>query len=313
MNSKIYVLEKEPNKNINNNYYTKLELKNKYKYNDILFSNRSSNNNKPLNNILNTYSSNKNLINKPNNTSIKKNKNKSYIINFNNNIPNKKYYQSFKNINKIINKNFSDFSIEKNLNRKKSETEKNYTFLRRPLSSLSSSIYLKNENNNNYRNKSHNNTYNRFNNTNYNLVNIISPKEKNINISSSKLNYHNYINFINNSQIKNKTKSNYSFNQDDIMLDKISLNKFYEETFNDNNKNNKKYKNNRNNDDIIHKDNLTTNQSTYTNYSNKIKNLKKSIKFTKCNNEENLENFEELHYFIVSSLQKGKKVGKYFK
>ena len=186
-------------------------------------------------------------------------------------------------------------------------------FLRRPLSSLSSSIYLKNENNNNYRNKSHNNTYNRFNNTNYNLVNIISPKEKNINISSSKLNYHNYINFINNSQIKNKTKSNYSFNQDDIMLDKISLNKFYEETFNDNNKNNKKYKNNRNNDDIIHKDNLTTNQSTYTNYSNKIKNLKKSIKFTKCNNEENLENFEELHYFIVSSLQKGKKVGKYFK
>ena len=85
-----------------------MELKNKYKYNDILFSNRSSNNNKTLNNILNTYSSNKNLTNKPNNISIKKNKNKSYNINFNNNIPNTKY-QSFKNINKIINKNFSDF------------------------------------------------------------------------------------------------------------------------------------------------------------------------------------------------------------
>ena len=96
------------------------------------------------------------------------------------------------------------------------------------------------------------------------------------------------------------------------MLDKISLNKFYEETFIDNNKNNNKYKNNSNNDDIIHKDNLTTNQSTYTISSNKIKNLKKSIKFIKYNNKENIENFEELHYFIVSSLQKGKKAGKYF-
>ena len=125
------------------------------------------------------------------------------------------------------------------------------------------------------------------------------------------------MNLVNNSQSKKKTKSNYSFNQNqnNIKANKAYLNKFYEETFSDSyeSKNNFKNKDNNNNDHIIYKENLTTNQNTYINASNKIKNIKKNGKSIKINNNDKIENFEELHYFIVSSLQKGKSTGKFFK
>ena len=140
-----------------------------------------------------------------------------------------------------------------------------------------------------------------------------------------KFNYQNYINLVSSHKKSNdnkKIKDNYSFNQNDIKFDKICLNKFYEEAFNDSNndKNMNIKSNNKNNkfenaDDIIYKDNLTTNQSTYTNGSNKIKNLKKSISTLKQNNmygNEKIENFEELHYFIISYIQNGKKAEKKF-
>ena len=151
---------------------------------------------------------------------------------------------------------------------------------------------------------------------NYNLTDVFSSKEKNIN-ATPKINYHNYMNLVNNSQSKKKTKSNYSFNQNqnNMKVDKAYLNKFYEETFSDSYESKKNFKNkdNNNNDDIIYKENLTTNQSTYINTSNKIKNLKKNVKSIKINNDDKIENFEELHFFIDSSLQKGKTTGKFFK
>ena len=315
INSKIYNLETEPNKNNNNIYFTKLTKNN---YNDIFFSNNKSSNKKPTSDILSTYYTNKSLkLNKINNISIKKAP-KNYNINFNYNAPNSKY-QSFTSTNKFINKDiqkFTELSTEKNINRKNFEIEKKSINLRRPLSSLSSNIYLNTENSINYRNNSHNNALNIFNNMNYNLTDVFSSKEKNINITP-KINYHNYMNLVNNSQSKKKTKSNYSFNQNqnNIKVDKAYLNKFYEETFSDSyeSKHNFKNKDNKNNDHIIYKQNLTTNQNTYINASNKIKNIKKNGKSIKINNDDKIENFEELHYFIVSSLQKGKNTGKFFK
>ena len=367
INSKINVLETEPNKINNNNIYSKLnQTKNKNNYNEIF-----SNNNKPSTHILSTYYNNKNQINKNSikkknnnninfnynspkvNNNIKYNNNNVKNMNLKNNINNsnnsKNKYQSFTNINKIINKDFpyfpellkekgnltkikSEISIK---NRKRNENQNNNPDtnnlnLRRPLSSFSSDIYLKTENNINIRNNSYNNKFN----TNYNLINIVSPKERkntytNINSMGKeiKFNYQNYINLVsshkksNNNNYK-KIKDNYSFNQNDIKFDKICLNKFYEEAFNDSNndKNMNIKSNNKNNkfenhDDIIYKDNLTTNQTTYTNGSNKIKNLKKSISTLKQNNmyeNEKIENFEELHYFIVSYIQNGKKAEKKF-
>lgn len=362
LNSKINILETEPNKINNNELYSKLnQPKNKNIYNEI-FSN-----NKPSYHILSTYYNNKERLNK---NSIKKKKN--YNINFNYNSPktnnNIKYninsnaknmnsknniinsnnsknkYQSFTNINKIINKDFPHFpellKEKRNLTKIKSEIsiknkkrnenqnnlETNNIYLRRPLTSFSSDIYLKTENNINIRNNSYNNKIN----TNYNLLNIVSPKERKntfTNINSmgkeAKFNYQNYLNLVssnnksNNNSFK-KAKDNYSFNQNDIKFDKICLNKFYEETFNDSNNDKKlNIKNNKfeNTDDIIYKDNLTTNQSTYTNGSYKIKNLKKSFSTFNQNNKygnEKIENFEELHYFIVSYIQNGKKAEKKF-
>jgi hypothetical protein len=315
MNSKIYNLETEPNKNNNNIYFTKLTKKN---YNDIFFPNTKRSNKKPTSDILSTYYTNKSLkLNKINNISIKKSP-KNYGVNFNYNSPNAKY-QSFTRVNKYINRDIqklTELSTEKNINRKNFEFEKKSINLRRPLSSLSSNIYLNTENSINYRNNSHNNALNRFNNMNYNLTDVFSSKGKNIN-ATPKINYHNYMNLVNNSQSKKKTKSNYSFNQNqnNMKVDKAYLNKFYEETFSDSyeSKNNFKNKDNNNNDDIIYKENLTTNQSTYINASNKIKNLKKNVKSIKINNDDKIENFEELHFFIVSSLQKGKNTGKFFK
>lgn len=374
LDSKISFLETEPNKINNNNYYTKLnQTKNKYINNNDLFQNH-----KTSSHILSSFYNNKNQINK---ISIKKNKHCNINFNFNcpkgnnsiifnnnkgtyinsknNNITSsnnqKTKYQSFTNINKYINKDFSDFaelSKEKESlskikseisiknrksiqNQNKDNSEIKNLYLKRP---LSSGIYLKTENNVNFRNNSCNNRFK----TNYNLINITSSKEKknsfsNFNNLDKNLNYQNYLNFVNSKnssqnkinktytenfkKYQTKTKENYSFNQNDIKFDKIYLNKFYEETFNDNNENKdldqNEYKNSCkiNNDDIICKEHLSTNQSTYTNCSQKIQNLKKNIYSINQNNTskiEMIENFEELHYFIVSTLQKGKKAAKNF-
>ena len=105
-------------------------------------------------------------------------------------------------------------------------------------------------------------------------------------------------------------------------IDKMYLTKYYDEAFNNSNdnkiKNNKTENKNIINNDDCYKDNTTTNQSTtYTNCSNKIKNLKKTDKlvYKKINNLKNnrdFENFEELHFYIVLSLQNGKKLSTNF-
>ena len=115
-------------------------------------------------------------------------------------------------------------------------------------------------------------------------------------------------------------KGKYSFNQNDNINNKIYLNQFYEDEFNSSNNvknrnDNRKVNINMNNDNILYKDNSTTNHSTYSNGSLKIKNLKKSIIAIKKNNnsnDEKIENLEDLHFFIVSSLQNGKKYAKKF-
>ena len=339
---KKYALETEPNKM--NNFYQKInQTQNKYNNKDIII-----NNSKPSNNILSKYYNNK--YNQHNKISIKKNKNLN--INFNNNSPingkksikmsfndrrnvncilnynnnncshnvdNK--YQSNSKLNKVINKNYSDYGEISKENEKKED--KNYSerynlSIKRPLNLLSSNIYINSENNINFRNTSYNNKYS----TNYNLINITSPKERKNSYSNlnpqkiSRLNYQNNLNIQNIIKKPNKQKYEYSFNQDNI-IDKKYLNHFYEETFsnidNDDNNNMNIFPNYNklNNDDIIYKDNLTTNQSTYTNTSTKIKNLKKKNHSSNSNNVleyeniDSFENFEELHFFIISSLQKG--------
>ena len=98
-------------------------------------------------------------------------------------------------------------------------------------------------------------------------------------------------------------------------MNKTSLNQFYEEAFNNINDDHKiNVKNENNNDDILCREKLTTNQSICTNVTNKIKNMKKTVS-SKINiniQDSNAENFEELHFFIVSSIQDGKKYAKKF-
>lgn len=370
LNSKINVLETEPNKlgknNKNNDFNQKLnQIQNKHMNNEEL------NENKPSNNILSTYYNNKNQVNK---ISIKKNKN--FNINFNDNIPknqikfnniingknltnnDKTKFQSYTSLNKFVNKDLpkynalskekenltkikSEISIKnekKNKNSSSNNSNRNNLYLKRPLSSFSSNAYLNTENNINNRNSS---TRNRFH-TNYNLINITSPKERkntysNINSvqKTPKLNYQYYMGVLtshnkrNNNDIQSVNKHqkkpnyNYSFNQNDFQTDKFFLNKYYDETFsdsnNDKNFNNIKLvnKNKFNNDDITYKENLTTDQSTCKNTSNlKIKNLKKTNQPSNTGNfseNEKFENIEDLHFYIVSSLQKGKNTGKFFK
>ena len=358
LNSQKYALETEPNKMNNfyqkinktqNKYFNKDIIINNNKPSNNLLSKYYNNNNQ--NNKI-SIKKNKNLnINFNNNSPIngKKTIKMSFndgrnILNYNNNYSNnvENKYQSNIKLNKVINKDYSDcgeISKENNLNKinlemsiknGKKKQDRNYSersnlYLNTPINLLSSNMYINTENNINYRNTSYNNKYS----TNYNLINITSPKERknsysNINPfqKTSKLNYQN------NSNIQNLIKKNlkkqkydYSFNQDN-KIDKIYLNHFYEETFrninDDKNMNIIPNYNKHINDDIIYKDNLTTNQSTYTNTSIKIKNLKKTIHSSNSNNKldneniDSFENYEELHFFIISSLQKGNFLAKNF-
>jgi hypothetical protein len=275
-------------------------------------------------------------------------RNMNLILNNNLNNISKNKYQSYTNLKKIINYDFPkfpDLSTDRDnnyLNKKfpnysnklgqknKNYTQRNNLYSTNLLSTYGSNLYLNTENNINSKNS---NCNNHKNNRNYNMMNIVSPKPKsnehsNINSfqKTQKFSYHNYINLlnlqknkINNSDIQNikkyKHEKNFSSNNFDKIMNKTTLNQFYEDTFNNINDDHKiNVKNMSNNDDILYRENLTTNQSTCTNGTNKIKNMKKTA-FSKLNinkQDSNVENFEELHFSIVSSIQDGKKYAKKF-
>ena len=176
-------------------------------------------------------------------------------------------------------------------------------------------------------------------NKNYNLMNINYSCERNntysninqenflYNNSSRKMNSPKNKNRGNSYQCKNikynfRTKDSYLCN--DNKIDKVSLKHYYDQEFNEiTNKNEQndinKEKNDYkcNNEDISYKECLTTNYSTCTNEINKINDKKKVIQIqNKYNNinlkNKNSENVEMFHFFMVSYLQKGKKLGKIF-
>jgi hypothetical protein len=270
------------------------------------------------------------------------------ILNNNLNNISKNKYQSYTNLKKIINSDFPKFPdllterdnnyLNKktpNFSNKIGQKNKNYTQRNNLLSTnllnaFGSNLYLNTENNINSKNS---NCNNHKNNRNYNMMNIVSPKPKsnehsNINSfqKTPKFSYHNYINLlniqknkINNSDIQNtkkyKYEKNFSSNNFDKIMNKTTLNQFYEDTFNNINDNHKiNVKNECNNDDILCRDKLTTTQITCTNGTNKIKNMKKTVSnlLNITKKDSNAENFEELHFFIVSSIQDGKKYAKNF-
>lgn len=276
-------------------------------------------------------------------------RNMNLILNNNLNNISKNKYQSYTNLKKIINTDFPKFPDlstdrdnnywnKKNANfpntigqKNKNYTQRNNLYSTNLLSTYGSNLYLNTENNYNSKNS---NCNNHKINRNYNMMNIVSPKPKtnahsNINSfqKTPKFSYHNYINLlnlqknkINNSEIQNNKKykheKNFSSNNFDKIMNKTTLNQFYEETFNNINDDHKiNVKNGSNNDDILCREKLTTNQSTCTNGTNKIKNMKKivSSKLNINKQDSNAENFEELHFLIVSSIQDGKKYAKKFK
>ena len=275
-------------------------------------------------------------------------RNMNLILNNNLNNISKNKYQSYTNLKKIINNDFPkfpDLSTDRDnnyLNKKypnysnkigqknKNYTQRNSLNSTNLLSTYGSNLYLNTENNINSKNS---NCNNHKNNRNYNMMNIVSPKPKsnehsNINSfqKTQKFSYHNYINLlnlqknkINNSDIQNikkyKHEKNFSSNNFDKIVNKTTLNQFYEDTFNNINDNHKiNVKNECNNDDILCRDKLTTNQNTSSNGINKIKNMKKTVStlLNITKKDSNAENFEELHFFIVSSIQDGKKYAKKF-
>jgi len=279
-----------------------------------IFSNHGRNMNLILNNKLNNFSKNK--------------------------------YPSYTNLKKVINTDFPkfpDLSTDRDnnyLNKKtpnysnkigqknKNYTQRNNLYSTNLLSTCGSNLYLNTENNIDSKNSNNNNHKN---NRNYNMINIVSPKSKsnahsNINSfqKTQKFSYHNYINLlnlqknkINNNDIQNikKYKHEKNFSSNNKIMNKTSLNQFYEDTFNNINEDHKiSVKIGNNNDDIICREKLTTNQSTCTNGENKIKNMKKTVSSKLNTNikEPIAENFEELHFLIVSSIQDGNKYAKKF-
>ena len=275
-------------------------------------------------------------------------RNMNLILNNNLNNISKNKYQSYTNLKKIINNDFPkfpDLSTDRDnnyLNKKfpnysnkigqknKNYTQRNNLYSTNLLSTYGSNLYLNTENNINSKNS---NCNNHKNNRNYNMMNIVSPKPKsnehsNINSfqKTQKFSYHNYINLlnlqknkINNSDIQNikkyKHEKNFSSNNFDKIMNKTTLNQFYEDTFNNINDNHKiNVKNECNNDDILCRDKLTTTQNTCTNGTKIIKNMKKTVStlLNITKKDSNAENFEELHFFIVSSIQDGKKYAKKF-
>lgn len=252
-------------------------------------------------------------------------------------------YQSYTNINEINKKfqndieyNINGYSIDnKQINKNNIIERNNYNF-NLP---TESNIYLNTENNINSRNIS-TKKLNMMHNKNYNLMNIDYSSQRNNTYSninkknflyenSSKImNSHHNKNRGNSYQCKNikycfKTKDSYICN--DIKIDKVSLKNYYDHEFSEiTNKDEQIYLNKEkneykfNNEDISYKDCPSTNYSTCNNEINKINNSKKVIQIqNRYNNNINLknkypENVEMFHFFMVSYLQKGKKLGNKF-
>ena len=244
-------------------------------------------------------------------------------------------YQSYKNIDEICrNKKESEFEYNRysyynNQTRITENNDINNLYFNIP---TSSNIYLNTENNINSRNISKK-RLNSIHNKNYNLMNIDHSTEKNhthSNINSEnifndkdsrRLNLHKNKN---KNQYKNikftfKTKDSYICKENKI--DKKSLKKYYEETFNEiineNNINEINIEKNKckfNSEDLYYKEYLSTNNSTCTNEINKINEnkIKKQILEKKRTINENSHNPEMFHFYMVSYLQKGKKLGNNF-
>ena len=282
----------------------------------------------------NLNSPNVNNNNTHRNTNVGRNKklNKDFRTSSNSNMK----YQSFSNINeltkKMENETYSDnmrFSLGNNLTKDKDIYDRNNPNLN---IRSSSNTYLNTENNINSRNIStkklhnmHNKNYNLMNvdysnersNTYSNLISNKSPKDNDIKRQNSQQNK-------NNNQYKNfkfsfKTKDAYICKEN--RMNKKSLKLYYEEAFNEMNKENNKnliniekneYK--FNNEDLYYKEYLSTDHSTCTNEINKVneKETKKKFSIQKQFMNKNSQNPEMFHFYMVSYLQKGKKVGNEF-
>ena len=349
MSSYSHYLDTEPNKPRTNKLFSenKDNCKNHVLSTTSFYSNKNLTSRKPIKKSKSFINFNDEI---PKEENIFSNHGRNMNLFLNNNLNNisKNKYQSYTNLKKIINSDFPKFPdllTERDnnyLNKKtpnfpnkigqksKNYTQRNNLLSTNLLNTFGSNLYLNTENNINSKNS---NCNNHKNNRNYNMMNIVSPKPKsnehsNINSfqKTPKFSYHNYINLlniqknkINNSDIQNtkkyKYEKNFSSNNFDKIMNKTTLNQFYEDTFNNINDDHKiNVKNVSNNDDILYRENLTTNQSTCTNGTNKIKNMKKTA-FSKLNinkQDSNVENFEELHFSIVSTIQDGKKYAKKF-
>ena len=311
----------KPSSNIITKYYSNNKIWNKTKQNfSINFNLNSPNTN------------NNNNINKKNNVGRNKKLKKDFKSMSNSNMK----YQSYSNINDInkINDNEPEFdnrrfSLMNNLTRISDSNDRCNPYFN---CQTFSNIYLHTENNINSRNIS-TKKLNHLHNKNYNLMNIDYSTERNntySNINSNNLLFDNDIKRQNTQQNKNKIQYKnikYSFKTKDAYIikenkiNKKSLKQYYEDAFNDiNNENDKNLINLEkneykfNNEDLYYKECLSTNHSTCTNEINKANEneINKRIINQKSFISRNTQYPEMFHFYMVSYLQKGKKLGNKF-
>ena len=269
-------------------------------------------------------------INKTKNTTRNKKLNKQCRSVSNSNMK----YQSYSNINEIYKnyQNKEDYEYNKDT-LCKNQTKRGESYdMSNPYfyNPITSNTYLNTENNINSRNIRTQKSYS-IHNKNYNLMNIDYSSERNntySNLNSNKLKNENDIQRQNTQQ--NKIKSQYknfkySFKTRDAYIckenriNKKSLKQFYEKEFNNiNDENDKNWINIEkneykfNNEDLCYKECLSTNHSTCTNEINKANDKEISKRNQRQIINKNSKNPEMFHFFMVSYLQKGKKLGNKF-
>ena len=287
--------------------------------------NKKKRQNLSINFNLNSPTTNNNM-NKNNNGGRNKKLNKQIRNVSNSNMK----YQSYANINELNNNyqnetnfEYRRFTSANDKKRVKEIYDRNSQYFNIP---MSSNIYLSTENNINSRNittKKLSNLHNK----NYNLINISYSTERNntySNLNSYKMQ--------NDNEIKRQIKNNknqyknikYSFKTKDAYIckenkiDKKSLQQYYDQEFNDENDQNAMNVEKRdykfNNEDLNYKECLSTNHSTCTNEINKVNGneIIKRISNQKPFMSRNSPNPEMFHFYMVSYLQKGKKLGNIF-
>ena len=241
-------------------------------------------------------------------------------------------YQSYANLNEVNNNyhnqtnfDYTRFTSANEQKKMKEIYDRNNQYFNLP---MSSNTYLSTENNINSRNISTRKLSN-LHNKNYNLININYSTERNntySNLNSNKIRYDNDIK----RQTKNKNQYKnikYSFKTKDAYIckenkiDKKSLQQYYDHEFNNINDENDKNAINMekrdykfNNEDLYYKECLSTNHSTCTNEINKVNGneIIKRISNQKPFMSRNSPNPEMFHFYMVSYLQKGKKLGNIF-